>query len=139
MYSSTNIFKKKLKFKKPKNTSSMLRDNPHKRGQVLRIRINTPRKPNSARRKTLKLKFTNNIKPVVYVPGGNHSLKRFSTVLVRGRGPRDVPGVYLSAIRGCFDLLPPTIPTKTKRKSIYSIKNFNKKDKKHFSKRKRSK
>lgn len=104
MYSYNQIFKKINVFKKPHNTANQLRDNPHKKGQVYRVRINTPRKPNSARRKTLKLKFTNKLRPVAYVPGGIHPLKRFSTVLVRGRGPRDTPGVYLSAIRGKFDL-----------------------------------
>lgn len=105
----------------------MLRKNPHKKGQVLRLRINTPRKPNSARRKTLKLKFTNNLRPVAYVPGGKHNLKRFSTVLIRGRGPRDLPGVYLSAIRNKFDLFPHEDMSKNNRKSIYGKKSLIKK------------
>ena len=46
--------------------------------------------------------------------------------MVRGRGPRDTPGVYLSAIRGLLDLRPPTYGElrlkKTKRRSIYGQK-----------------
>lgn len=125
MYSYHQIFKKKNFFRKPHNTANQLRDNPQKRGQVYRVRVNTPRKPNSARRKTLKLKFSNKLRPVAYIPAGAHPLKRFSTVLVRGRGPRDTPGVYLSAIRGKFDLL---CPEKRKaRPSIYGIKKPNRK------------
>lgn len=125
MYSSSQIFKKKNFFRKPHNTANQLRDNPQKRGQVLRVRINTPRKPNSARRKTLKLKFSNKLRPVAYIPGGQHILKKFSTVLARGRGPRDTPGVYLSAVRGKFDFIAPE--KRKARPSIYGIKTPNRK------------
>jgi len=121
MYSYAQIFKKKNFFKKPKNNASMLRDNPQKKGQVLRVRITTPRKPNSARRKTIKLKCSNKLKPVAYVPGGQHTLKRFSTVLIRGGGPRDLPGVYLRAIRGKIDLHP--CEKKKRRRSIWGLKS----------------
>lgn len=138
MYSYNQIFKKTLFFRKPKNTSRRLRDNAQKKGQILKITINTPRKPNSARRKTIKVKYTNKLKPVLYVPGGKHTLKKFLTVLSRGRGPRDTPGVYLSAIRGKFDLHTP-LPKKNskKRRSIYGIKNNFKIEKKVKLKRRK--
>ena len=107
MYSYNQIFKKVLFFRKPKNTSRRLRDNSQKKAQVLKLTINTPRKPNSARRKTVKVKYTNKLRPVLYVPGGKHPLKKFLSTLSRGRGPRDTPGIYLSAIRGTFDLCEP--------------------------------
>lgn len=124
MYSNNQIFKKYIFFRKRHNTSSMLRMNPHKKGQISRLRINTPRKPNSARRKTAKLLFSNGCRPVVYIPGGKHGLKRFSSVLVRGRGPRDTPGVYLSAIRGQLDLFPNEDASKRNRKSVYGHKSI---------------
>lgn len=127
---SCGVFKRYNFFRKPCNKSRMLRDNPQKKGQVMRIRINTPRKPNSARRKTIKLKCTNRLKPVAFVPGVGHSLKRFATILMRGRGPRDTPGVYLSAIRGVWDLFPVVIHKtefnpgtfRKRRRSIYGGK-----------------
>lgn len=124
MYSYQQIFFKQNFFKLPHKTSRFLRHNAQKKGQILRVKVNTPRKPNSARRKTIKFKCTNKLKPVAYIPGGKHNLKKFSTVLVRGRGPRDTPGVYLSAIRGKFDFGP--AEKKTKRISIYGIKKIRK-------------
>lgn len=126
---SCGVFKRFNFFRKPHNTSRMLRDNPHKKGQVIRLRITTPRKPNSARRKTLKVRFTNGLKPVAYIPGKGHNLKRFATVILRGRGPRDTPGVYLSAVRGAWDFLHAVInkegasnSVRTTRRSIYGGK-----------------
>ncbi len=79
---------------------------PQKRGRILRIRITTPRKPNSARRKTVKLRITNKKTPVSYIRGRGHSLKRFATILIMGKGPKDLPGVYCRLIRGKFDFAP---------------------------------
>lgn len=94
---------------------------PQKKGQVTRIRITTPRKPNSARRKTAKVKITNKKTPISYIRGGQHNLKRFSTVLVHGKGPKDLPGVYSRCIRGKFDLNP--LHLKKRRRSIYGTKS----------------
>lgn len=88
----------------------------------MRVRITTPRKPNSARRKTVKLRITNKKRPVSYVRGGLHTLKRFSTVMIHGQGPKDLPGVYSRCIRGKFDLQP--LYKKNRRRSIYGAKKF---------------
>ena len=93
---------------------------PQKKGQVQRLRISTPRKPNSARRKTVKLKITNKKRPVSYIRGIGHSMKRFSTTLIMGKGARDLPGVYSRCIRGKFDLQP--VFGKIRRRSIYGLK-----------------
>ena len=106
----------------PKIWSRVLTRCPQKKGQVMRIRITTPRKPNSARRKTVKLRITNKKRPVSYVRGGVHNLKRFSTVMIAGQGPKDLPGVYSRCIRGKFDLNP--LYLKRRRRSIYGMKRF---------------
>lgn len=108
--------------RKPKQWSRVLTRCPQKKGQVKRIRITTPRKPNSARRKTVKLKITNKKEPVSYLRGIGHTLKRFSTVLIMGKGARDLPGVYSRCIRGKFDFAP--LYLKTRRRSIYGMKRF---------------
>lgn len=107
-------------FRKQKSWSRVLTRCPQKRGQVVRVRITTPRKPNSARRKTVKVKITNKKTPIVYIRGSGHTLKRFSTVLIMGQGPKDLPGVYSRCIRGKFDFLP--LYTKRRRRSIYGLK-----------------
>jgi len=106
--------------RQPKQWSRVVTRCPQKRGQVRRVRITTPRKPNSARRKTVKLKITNKKTPVSYIRGIGHTLKRFSTVLIMGKGARDLPGVYSRCIRGKFDLAP--LYLKKRRRSIYGMK-----------------
>ena len=107
-------------FRKPKLWSRLLLRCPQKRGQIMRIRITTPRKPNSARRKTAKVKLRNKKTPITYIRGKGHTLKRFSTVLLMGQGPKDLPGVYSRCIRGKFDFLP--LYHKIRRRSIYGVR-----------------
>ena len=97
----------------------MLLKNPQKKGVVQRVRIQTPRKPNSARRQVVKLKLTTSRYTVSYIPGSGHALKKHSTVIIRGGGARDLPGVYSSCIRGLKDLK--GLMQKKKRRSIYGV------------------
>jgi len=112
---------KSLRFRKHVKKAFVLRNHPQKLGWVDRVRITTPRKPNSAKRKTVRVLYYHFIKKsITFVPGGPHNLKRNSKVLVRGRGPRDTPGVYTSCIRGLLDLM--ALVHKSKRRSIYGVK-----------------
>lgn len=99
-----------------------MRNKPHNEGTVVRVRITSPRKPNSARRKTLKLKLNINLTSITYVSGGSHSLKKFSKVLIRGGGARDLPGVYTTAIRNVKDLEPASY--RNRKRSIYGIQKI---------------
>lgn len=115
------FFLKKLGFlKKNFFLSRVLFSNPQKKATVNKVRITTPRKPNSARRKTIKSIYRFNKVVLSYIPGGNHTLKQYSQVLVRGQGARDLPGIYTTAVRGKLDLKP--VVGKTKRRSIYGTK-----------------
>jgi len=93
--------------------------NPHKRGTVFRARIVTPKKPNSAKRAAAKIILVNKLNVVSHIPGQGHNLRRFSKVLIRGGGARDLPGVYYTCVRGVYDLL--GVTHKTKRRSIYGV------------------
>lgn len=99
--------------------SRMLNKNPQKRGVVQKVRIQTPRKPNSARRQVVKLYLTTKKYTVSYIPGTGHTLKKHSTVIIRAGGARDLPGVYSTCIRGLKDLK--GIMTKKRRRSIYGV------------------
>ena len=98
----------------------MLKQNPQKKGTVKQVRVVTPRKPNSARRSSVKLILSYKKYTVAYIPGSGHSLKKYSNVLVRGGGPRDLPGVYCRCIRGQKDLK--NLVHKSRRRSIYGVK-----------------
>lgn len=120
MFTFVGTTRREIITRGPYQWSRVMTKCPQKRGQVQRLRVSTPRKPNSARRKTVKLKISNQKRPVSYVRGAGHSLKRFSTVLIMGKGARDLPGVYSRCIRGKFDLNP--LYHKNRRRSIYGMK-----------------
>lgn len=106
--------------KKKNQDSRMLNRNPQKKGTVKQVRVVTPRKPNSARRSSVKLVLSFRNYTVAYIPGSGHSLKKYSNVLIRGGGPRDLPGVYCRCIRGQKDLK--NLVSKSRRRSIYGVK-----------------
>jgi small subunit ribosomal protein S12 len=81
----------------------ILCDNPQKKGVVMKARIVTPRKPNSARRPVAKVILVNKKRLTAHIPGIGHNIRRHSSVLVRGGGARDLPGVRYTCIRGVYD------------------------------------
>jgi len=98
---SLRIRKKKKKI----NKAPALEGSPQKKGVCIKIVLRTPKKPNSALRKTTKIKISNDKKVVAYIPGEGHTLKEYSTVLMRGGRVKDLPGVKYHLIRGKYDFL----------------------------------
>lgn len=92
---------------------------PNKQGEILQLRIVTPRKPNSARRPCAKIVLSNNKKVVAHLPGIGHNLRKHSDILLRGRGPRDLPGVRHSCTRGVYDFL--GVKGRSRRRSIFGV------------------
>jgi len=112
------ILKKK---KKSKNRSSLLTSKPHLRGVVSRLRLATPKKPNSARRPVTHVHiYFNNKNRVSHIPGGGHTVRKHSEVLLCGNGVRDLPGVNYTCMRGVYDFLGSF--SKNRRRSIYGTK-----------------
>lgn len=112
------ILKKKRNFKKKLNP--LLSNRPQIKGVVVKVRITTPRKPNSARRPVVKVLLSNKKQRVAHIPGKGHNLRKHSEVLISGVGARDLPGVHFSCIRGVYDLSP--VVGKVRRRSIYGVK-----------------
>ena len=73
--------------KKKKNKTPALKQNPQVKGICIKILIKTPKKPNSALRKLVKLKLSNSSKIDAYIPGEGHSLQEYSLVLIRRPRP----------------------------------------------------
>ena len=90
--------------KKKKKKNSGFNGFSSEKGFLSKIFMRTPKKPNSARRKLVKVKLRNNLKINVYVPGEGHNLQEYSTVLVRGGRVKDLPGIKYHLIRGKYDL-----------------------------------
>ncbi len=89
---------------KPKKIkSAALKGSPQKRGVCTRVYTTTPKKPNSALRKVAKVRLTNGIEVIAYIPGEGHNLQEHSIVLVRGGRVKDLPGVKYHIVRGALD------------------------------------
>lgn len=88
---------------KTKSKSRALNSCPQKRGVCTRVYTTTPKKPNSALRKVAKVRLTNQVEVIAYIPGEGHNLQEHSIVLVRGGRVKDLPGVRYHIVRGSLD------------------------------------
>jgi small subunit ribosomal protein S12 len=86
-----------------RSKSPVLDKCPFKRGVCLQVKIQTPKKPNSALRKIARVKLSNGKEITAYIPGEKHTLQEHAIVLVRGGRVRDLPGVRYHVIRGTMD------------------------------------
>ena len=77
-----------------------------KRGVCLQVKIQTPKKPNSALRKIARVKLSNGKEITAYIGGEKHTLQEHAIVLVRGGRVRDLPGVRYHIVRGTLDAAP---------------------------------
>jgi small subunit ribosomal protein S12 len=120
MSTNTQLLKRNKKTKKIKKIKKLtLQKCPQKKGTCLKVLVASPKKPNSASRKIVKVILSNNKKTSCHVPGIKHSLQRYSTILIRGGRVRDLPGVKYRLIRGKFDLK--QVYERTKARSKYGI------------------
>lgn len=88
---------------KSKTGAPALKGNPIKRGVCTRVYTVTPKKPNSALRKVARIRLTNKMEVIGYIPGVGHNLQEHSIVLIRGGRVKDLPGVRYHVIRGTLD------------------------------------
>jgi small subunit ribosomal protein S12 len=86
-----------------KSKSRALDACPQRRGVCTRVYTTTPKKPNSALRKVAKVRLTNKIEVIAYIPGEGHNLQEHSIVLIRGGRVKDLPGVRYHIVRGSLD------------------------------------
>jgi small subunit ribosomal protein S12 len=88
----------------------------------------TPRKPNSALRKVCRVRLTNGMEVIGYIPGEGHNLQEHSVVLIRGGRVRDLPGVRYHVVRGTLDASGASGPSSTNKanrnqsRSMYGVK-----------------
>lgn len=104
MATINQLYKQKARKKKRTlNKTPALQKCPQKKGFCTKMIIRTPKKPNSALRKIVKLKLSNKKLVFAYIPGEGHNLKEYSTVLMRGGRVKDLPGIKYHLIRGKLD------------------------------------
>ena len=112
--------KNNFKGDKLKSKSPALKMSPQKKEVCLKVYTRTPKKPNSAIRKIARVRLTNGIDVIAYIPGEGHNLQEHSVVLVRGGRVKDLPGVRYHLIRGVYDLQ--GIVSRKKSRSKYGTK-----------------
>lgn len=103
-----------------KSKSIALESCPQRRGVCTRVYTTTPKKPNSAMRKVAKVRLTNKIEIIAYIPGEGHNLQEHSIVLVRGGRVKDLPGVRYHIVRGALDTS--GVDARRQRRSKYGAK-----------------
>lgn len=82
----------------------MLKKCPQKKGICVKVYTTSPKKPNSAVRKIVKLKlFSTKLMTIAGIPGVGHNLAEFAIIMIKGGKVKDVPGVRYKVIRGKFD------------------------------------
>ena len=103
MTTINQLCRSKRKKKKTRNKVPALDSCPQKKGVCTKIFLRTPKKPNSALRKLVKLRLTNNKRIMAYIPGEGHQLQEYSTVIIRGGRVKDLPGIKYHLVRGKLD------------------------------------
>jgi small subunit ribosomal protein S12 len=88
---------------KKRSGAPALKGSPQKRGVCVRVYATTPKKPNSALRKVARVRLTNGMEVISYIPGEGHTLQEHNSVLIRGGRVKDLPGVRYHIIRGPLD------------------------------------
>ena len=86
-----------------RNKKTVAQSSPQKRGVCTAVRTATPKKPNSALRKTARVRLSNGIEVTSYIPGEGHNLQEHSVVLIRGGRVKDLPGTRYHIVRGTLD------------------------------------
>jgi small subunit ribosomal protein S12 len=118
---------------KRKQQARALQGAPQKRGVVTRAYVVEPKKPNSAKRCVCKVKLTNGMMVIAYIPGEKNNIAEHSNVLVRGGRVKDLPGVKYHVVRGALDASPAAgpcgtffpqtdAPTRQQSRSKYGVK-----------------
>ena len=100
--------------------SRALESSPQKRGVCTRVYTTTPKKPNSALRKVAKVRLTNQIEVIAYIPGEGHNLQEHSIVVIAGGRVKDLPGVRYTIVRGALDTA--GVNNRKKSRSHYGTK-----------------
>ena len=103
-----------------KTKSPALKNCPQRRGVCTRVYTTTPKKPNSAIRKVVRVRLTRGFEVTAYIPGIGHNLQEHSVVLLRGGRVKDLPGVRYHIVRGALDS--GGVKDRTQGRSKYGVK-----------------
>ncbi len=124
MATINQISKKKYRKRKPNYSGTpLLKNKPYLKGTCVAVRITSPKKPNSAERKIVRVKIGNTGKMLTAsIPGQGHNLQKYSVVLVRGGRANDVPACRYKVVRGKYDFTTDESFERKKSRSKWGLK-----------------
>lgn len=93
---------------------------PFKRWVCLKVTIAKPKKPNSAQRKIAKVRLSNWMEVIAYIPWIKHNLQEHSVVMVRWWRVKDLPGVRYHIVRWVYDCS--GVDSRRQWRSLYGAK-----------------
>ena len=114
---------KKPRIKKLRQSRRGLKldSNPQRKAVCLKVLTISPKKPNSANRRVVKVKMLRSLTSfTVKITGEKHNLQQHSTILINGAKIKDLIGVSYSVIRGKFDLF--GVANRKNGRSLYGVK-----------------
>lgn len=71
-------------------------------------------------RKIAKVRLTNGMEVIAYIPGEGHNLQEHSVVMIRGGRVKDLPGVRYHIVRGILDTQ--GVANRKRGRSLYGAK-----------------
>ena len=124
MATINQISKKKYRKRKPNYSGTpLLKNKPYLKGTCVAVRITSPKKPNSAERKIVRVKISSTGKMLTAsIPGQGHNLQKYSVVLVRGGRANDVPAWRYKVVRGKYDFTTDESFERKKSRSKWGLK-----------------
>ena len=124
MTTINQISKKKYRKRKPNYSGTpLLKNKPYLKGTCVAVRITSPKKPNSAERKIVRVKISSTGKMLTAsIPGQGHNLQKYSVVLVRGGRANDVPACRYKVVRGKYDFTTDESFERKKSRSKWGLK-----------------
>lgn len=106
MPTKNQLIKDTRKLRRRSVRRKLLNGNPQRKGICIRVSLKSPKKPNSGKRKVVRVQTLAGKRAWVYIPGeGGHTLQIYSNVLIRGGRVQDLPVQY-KGIRNKYDLGP---------------------------------
>jgi small subunit ribosomal protein S12 len=101
-------------------------NNPFKKGNIKKVGVSKPKKPNSANRPYARVVLSNRREVTIYIPGERHNLQEYSSVLTSGRGAKDLPGVKYRVVRGYSRGDAKGVEKRSQGRSLYGTKKSSK-------------
>jgi small subunit ribosomal protein S12 len=72
-------------------------------GNVTRVTVQKPKKPNSAHRLVCRVRLSNGREVTASIPGEKNAVQEHAHVLIHGGRRPDLPGVRYRVVRGVYD------------------------------------